>query len=1115
MHMQRFLSVFALLFVVAACALAAGRPAVLFATGWVHTSYVVKPLVAQGIEVDVCKTGELAARLATGKYNVVVVGTVNDPDRKTLDDFLARGGGVFVCNPQYYATEKDWDKTNHWLTQLGAHPRWEVLADSDKANVVRDPMGCTLSWSDQIAAPVNDGVHGVLTLMWNGTTGCEPPMSYTFGPEWNVAVKGAATMHGVPEVRNDVGLQPWIPTEAVKASPGLMGLREVGKGRLAVMPIRDYWIFTPPTNCPTAEAMLTAGAGGKASDWLRVFANSFRWLAAPSLVAGMGGATTPEPVLNPPVQVWDAPPLIDWTHEKPMNALPDEPQVKGLIGARTALSSGSGTVAEYVKAAKAAGLQYIVFLEDSLKMNQAKWDQLVKQCTESSDAAFLAVPGLTYEDAQGNHHYAFADQVKFPKPSMLLPDGRLATTQSYRTRAFFDYDNEYLEQKAIRGYWDHKANNLHVADYKLYNSFPIMTFDDGKPVDNALHEFLYLQGIGGCQAALAFEMMSSPAMVAQRAAEGWKVVCHRTLSDLNGKWFNGAWSFSGSGSQYITNGPSILLWDSPNRLCEPHGEWWRPDIWEYRLRLRVASDVGLKTVTLFDGARQVLRRWHPDGAKTFAQELVLANCQQLGPTLVVEDMHGHRAISMSFWNRNLNMEEFFCSDRCNILGNCRLKSRDGVQTWTMTSFMANMGLTPSKGQLNMAAAPAVNLTRNSPTLPIDGAPAGYPTKNLYFNPQIPGELRNLFAYPQSYLIGPEISCGQADIKLGYDPAEEGAKTTPLGHPYQQPQIATGNSWSSWHRLVPTQKVTGWLRTYACNWIPGDNFRIGWHEASLTAIAPITLEKGVPFTGSEGILWQNGKQLATPDTKLATGDFNRGTFVTLEDRGGAVLLIGMTDGVKYRYHGGNIDLSYDPGKPALAVGDTLRYAVAFAGAGGGTTTAQMVDFAKKYGIFTPGTAGYTPVVTSGKVIDNYLLWRVDALGSAVQARIPKAEMPGFLPVSIEGLNSNWSVQMLDKARPWPNVRALPIRDGRAFAEVDLVPADVDLFLGHPITADHPEVKILVSWLSPGHWYVEAHNPTAKSLRVTLKSTPGWTPFTFQQTITLPAGHSRIWTVAETK
>ena len=61
------------------------------------------------------------------------------------------------------------------------------------------------------------------------------------------------------------------------------------------------------------------------------------------------------------------------------------------------------------------------------------------------------------------------------------------------------------------------------------------------------------------------------------------------------------------------------------------------------------------------------------------------------------------------------------------------------------------------------------------------------------------------------------------------------------------------------------------------------------------------------------------------------------------------------------------------------------------------------------------------------------------------KIPKTAMPGLVPAIIEGLNDNWSVQMLNKARPWPNHRALPIRDGRSFAQLDLNDAAQDLFL----------------------------------------------------------------------
>src|ERR1700742_1669689 len=74
------------------------RPAVLF-YGGVHPGYVARPLHDMGIEVDSCNddTAELTARLATGKFNVVVTSTLKDADRAALDAFMARGGAVLAC----------------------------------------------------------------------------------------------------------------------------------------------------------------------------------------------------------------------------------------------------------------------------------------------------------------------------------------------------------------------------------------------------------------------------------------------------------------------------------------------------------------------------------------------------------------------------------------------------------------------------------------------------------------------------------------------------------------------------------------------------------------------------------------------------------------------------------------------------------------------------------------------------------------------------------------------------------------------------------------------------------------------------------------------------------
>jgi len=1079
-----------------------------------------------GFSVDVCDENSLSSRLSSGKYNVVVIGTMNDASRASVEKFAAAGGGVFLCNPEgNYTRTSDWTATNLWLTGLGARPRWELLRDSDAGNLFRDSMGYELSWSDRVSPEVSAGVRGVLSLTVASTGGLDPLTSFDLSPDWRAAVVGAQSLKTVPEIRNDPMLVPWLPKTPISGSPALLALRDYEKGRMALIGLRTEWLFTSPPNCPTVAAMLSAGAQGKPSDWLLVIANTFRWLAQPSMASGQGGMTTPPNLLNPPVEQWEIPKTIDWTSVAPVEKVPDQPQVRGLIGARTQLSTGQGTVADYAAAAKAAGLQYIVFLEDSLAMDQSKWDELIAQCAASSDDSFKAIPGLTYEDAQGDHLYAFSDEVKFPKTSLLLPDKRLATTQSMRSRAYFDYVNEYMLQKAITGFWNHKSNFLPVADYKLYNSFPIYSFNDGSPIDDSLDDYLYLNGNGGCQAPLAFEMMSKPSEVAERAEQGWKVVrisdgdsesvgsASEILGDTQKQWYRGAFSFSGSGSQYITNGPQILVWQCPNRIAFDNGLWWRPDLWEYRLSFRVAADAGLKSITIYDGNRAVVRRWNPAGSTTFQQDLVLSNAGESGLLMVVEDLKGRKAVSSAFWNRNLINDQFICSDRCNFLGNSRLRTSGGGQTWTPIAFQANMGVTPSKGLLSLLVSPAVGLTANSPTEPTDGAPAGFPTATLDFTPRLPGELPNLFAYPETYLVGPDAGIGQADIKLGYDPLEVNAKTSPLGEPYEGRQDGWGNSWGSWHHLIPTRMVEGWCRLYAFTWLT-HGFRLGAFEANLTVKDHLDIPDGsLGVTSFHGELWQLGKKIGDDQTGKIAGQFGRGTFATLQDNGGATVLIGQGDDLFYNYDHGQLLLTYRPGKSSLMAGDKIHYMVLFAGAGAENTTQDMLNFATKFGVSVPGTAGYAPKVVQGRELDNYFLWSVDALGQSVGARIPQRAMPGFLTARVQGLNDNWTAFLVDGGLPRPNYRPITVRDGVSFVQLDLNDHKSDLFIGHPVVAGDPLVRLSVAWKQSGLWTVEAHNPTEKDIKTVLKSSGGWPFFQFKTPVILPAGKSLIWNLPE--
>ena len=129
--------------------------------------------------------------------------------------------------------------------------------------------------------------------------------------------------------------------------------------------------------------------------------NSFRWLAAPSLQSeALGGYVTPADRLTP------TEPPARGDHELSGDAprvrtippcssrRPTPTLFKGLIGAQTSLSGGSGTVAEYAAAAKQAGLDFLVFLEDFARLDAAELEQLKADCRQYSDDRADALPGL-------------------------------------------------------------------------------------------------------------------------------------------------------------------------------------------------------------------------------------------------------------------------------------------------------------------------------------------------------------------------------------------------------------------------------------------------------------------------------------------------------------------------------------------------------------------------------------------------------------------------------------------------------------------------------------------------------------------------------------------------
>ena len=162
---------------------------------------------------------------------------------------------------------------------------------------------------------------------------------------------------------------------------------------------------------------------------------------------------------------------------------------------------------------------------------------------------------------------------------------------------------------------------------------------------------------------------------------------------------------------------------------------------------------------------------------------------------------------------------------------------------------------------------------------------------------------------------------------------------------------------------------------------------------------------------------------------------------------------------------------------------------------------------------PGRVGYAADVVRGRTIDTYSSWRAEAEAGGFECRIPKTSLRSMIPLQLTGLNDRWSAFVVDRRRLGINFRPIPVRDGCGYALLDPTAADTDFFVGHPLSCDVPHVRVQVAWMSPGRWFVEAHNDSGDTVTTKITADRSWSRFKFEQEITLAPGSSRVWEVEE--
>ena len=305
----------------------------------------------------------------------------------------------------------------------------EKLVESNASNVAHldhmrlEPLVYT---ENVLAHPITNGVKQV----WYPTREkyqAADTGPLIVGPDWTVLLRGSPTTHTVAVNLSEAGKAtgkalPPCATNTCKgrtpgvAAPALFAVRNFGNGRVAILNQWRAFTWGLGTHFYFDSQVLTRGVADSSSDMGRLLRNTLVWLGSSPKSSGLGGFVTPADRWQLPN---DQPSVAEQFAEQKIaynaSSLDSvDPAVtdckygqkncvkswKGLVGARTSLSDGQGSVQDYAKAAKANHLDFIVFLEtfamrDNSTFSAASLTKLKADCAAHSDSSITLIPGFT------------------------------------------------------------------------------------------------------------------------------------------------------------------------------------------------------------------------------------------------------------------------------------------------------------------------------------------------------------------------------------------------------------------------------------------------------------------------------------------------------------------------------------------------------------------------------------------------------------------------------------------------------------------------------------------------------------------------------------------------
>ncbi len=940
---------------------------------------------------------------------------------------------------------------------------------------------CYYSWTENLAKhPVTDGLKRIywpsVNMRWDDCYAAPPLLADKNWTPLVMAMPGATAARQVDD--------KWVDDPQSKDGLVLCAVRPVGKGRVAALAIHPWYThgmgYTKVASKSVGEMspgiidgiILKKGDGTVPSDTGALVSRLYAWLAGDSAAAGFGGYQTGDPIqTDPPLLTEEEKqfkPVLDfdgnvfppsWRHRGALVRTADNqyyPEVsdplltgplhfyKALIGARTKLSDGKGTVADYAKQAKKAGYALIVFTETFEKLTFAEWRELVAQCAKYSSDTFVCLPGYDIQDPDGNH-FVLIGPPELPRASWLTADGtRLAKTQMVN---FLFYNHMVVCHRPAAG-------PLPYERLKHFQGISVYTYRGGKVVDDGLKAYQWKVESASNPHPIVVHELFSPSEVAQAAKTGFQqLMPSDTVRNAVAYFRIGSPHFFEAPARYlISEGPQVHTWVSSPKDIGPASE----NRTHFRVAVGVRSDVPLKSVLLYDGTH-LLRRWLP-GTTEFQAMADFEHCRQYDLFIIAEDANGRRAITNSI-RTVAERYHYRCGDRQNWLSdvgfhNCYTGSRlpDGLDF-----------IMPVKG-----TAEASSLFPN--------------VRGAMMAPKITFPFTCNDVVVQDVLLDEKYTRALID-EVGLD---------------AMPSLLS----------QPSDVYTARRRNYSFtpgrtgkHWIVLTEYEITL-KRDVEPVNPAGLFPAFSrLRTSKYYRWENGKLATSEITGTTVQDVPAGTLA-----GGYIAMgpgLQVRDGqFGLAPHAGN------PAKLPAGTKRTARFLYAYNGfspyawnwKGGYGFDDEPEGLLRAMGF--AGPTPYQLTMTRG-TLDRiaYLAEMTPDRGGVAGTVANTAEVLFDIPLQLRGVNANWPAGLWRAGQP---IAYTGVFEGTAWPRLDVSKAGA-FYAGNLLTATHPNLVIaVVRWTKDGI-KLELHNPTETAIEATVSTAAELTGYkAFTRKVAVPAG-----------